>query len=176
MHMVTLFLSVRPHVHVWNTCVGHWEQGKNQTFGYEVTWQVARWWRSSSFPPYDGNHVSGATRAEEGMVSENTSAAASSQRLDKHHSCPWSSALLPFLSSITFLFSSCLFIPSTLCCRTSPGGLLCMCVSICEAKSRSRGIWVGFVFASRWACHNRIEYFRGPWHSVGPPVSPQPSV
>lgn len=47
---------------------------------------------------------------------------------------------------------------------------LCMCVSICEAKSRSGGFGVGFVFASRWACHNRIEYFRGPWHSIGPPV------
>lgn len=37
----------------------------------------------------------------------------------------------------------------------------CLCVSICEAESRSVEIWVGFVFASRWACHNRIEYF--PW-------------
>ena len=66
----------------------------------------------------------------------------------------------PFLSSAVHTHTHC----------TSSGGLPCMCVSICEAKSGSRGFWVGFVFASRWACHNRIEYFRGPWHSIGPPV------
>lgn len=99
-----------PRVYTFETHV--WDGGsrENQTFGYEVTWQVARWWQRASFPPNDENHVSGATHAEEGMVSENTSTAASYQQLDDHLSCPWSCLffLCPyyrFLNSITFLFS-----------------------------------------------------------------------
>lgn len=114
--------------------------------------QRGGWWQRASFPPYDENHVSGKTRAEKHMVSGNTSGAAPSPSLYLFHS------LLPSISP--FLLSP-----------LSPLFLLCI-LPIWAAKNRSQGLWAGFVLVSRWACHNRIEYFRGPWHSEGPPLLP----
>lgn len=90
------------HVYTIETHVG---AGKIRLLGMKSHGKsLTRWWQRASFPPYDENHVSGATRAEEGMVSENTSGAASSQQLDEHLSCTWSPAPPPYfpLSRLSF--------------------------------------------------------------------------
>lgn len=141
------------HVYTIETHVG---AGKIRLLGMKSHGKsLTRWWQRASFPPYDENHVSGSTRAEEGMVSENTSGAASSQQLDEHLSCTWSPAppliflYLDYLSQLHHLspfflpfFLSTLFSCTPQLCAASSGGPLCMCVPIvCGAKSRSGALF-----------------------------------
>lgn len=109
-------------------------------FGYEVTLQVAiatRWLRSS-FPPFDEDHVSTATRDEEGLALEDANTAASSQHLNYTSSVPdpFPSRCLSKQNSLSFLSG---FYLSSWTPFISSAGPLCLCISICETKSRSRG-------------------------------------
>lgn len=117
--------------------------------------ELARRWPRASFPPFDENHVSGATRAEKkGTVSENTSAAASSQRPDGRAPLspirrpfsppPCSVSVAPCLISTTFLSA-----PFHRALHTSPGGLPCPYVRPKAGRGGAGGFWRGFVFAQR---------------------------
>lgn len=78
-----LCFCLHAHMYTFETRVGCSGVGEIRL------WFSPLWWQKASFPPSDENHVSGATCVEECMVSENTSAGASSQWLDGHLSCLW---------------------------------------------------------------------------------------
>lgn len=70
----------------------------------------------------------------------------------------------------TFLFHSCIFLCLGVCARAM-SSITPACICPYAKLKAGQGVCAGFVFGSRWACHNRIEYFRGPWHSIGPLLS-----
>lgn len=111
--LLWLCFGLCAHVYTIETHVG---AGKIRLLGMKSHGKsLTRWWQRASFPPYDENHVSGATRVEKGMVSENTSGAASSQQLDEHLSCTWSLAPPPLFSSISIIFHSSITFPLSFC-------------------------------------------------------------
>ena len=67
----------------------------------------------------------------------------------------------------THQFLVCVFVCFCVCVSAAPA-----CISPYVKLKAGQGVCAGLVFGPGWACHNRIEYFRGPWRSTGPLLSP----
>lgn len=141
------------HVYTIETHVG---AGKIRLLGMKSHGKsLTRWWQRASFPPYDENHVSGATRAEgrygvrEYQRCCIIPAAGRTPQLYVVPCPPLIFLYLDYLSQLHHLspfflpfFLSTLFSCTPQLCAASSGGPLCMCVPIvCGAKSRSGALF-----------------------------------